>query len=343
LYDHMGSGQSLFFNNETPQQQQQELSSPRGGGEGRRRRQRRQRSTSSSYYPRLEDAITDLRALLVHLFDGNSNNNNMTKFHLLGHSYGGLVAFECIKRYYNNSGSTASLSASAQDDDGNGAAATAGEGNHEDAADQPSSGAVAATAGTAAGVIICQSLILANVPHDVAATLARRRQLQAQLSNDNFMTTHECRVVPMPLPLRQSLESRLALAGGASRHSYDSRRHCGDDDDDDDDDDDIDDIEDNNGFDHGGSGDDDNDDVYYKTYVVQGTISPSIPTALLFGEHDFVDSSSSSSELVWRTACPHHHVVHLANCSHYAMIENDVLFNNTVMNFLQDHDGNDGR
>jgi pimeloyl-ACP methyl ester carboxylesterase len=340
LYDHMGSGQSLF-KDEQPQQQQQLLSSPRGGG--LRQRQQRQQRPASSHYPRLEDAITDLRALLVHLF-GNNNNNTTNKFHLLGHSYGGLVAFECIKRYYNNSsGATSSASSSsAQDDnDGGPAAADARAGHNEDANDEHLSEAAAATAG--GGAIICQSLILANVPHDVAATLSRRRQLQAQLLDD-FMSTHECRVVPVPLPLRQSLESRRLLASGdASRHSYDSRcRHHHSDDDDDDDDDDI---EDNNDVDNDGDrgdGGDDNDDVYYKTYVVHGEISPSIPTALLFGEYDFVESSLSS-ELAWRLACPHHRVFHLAGCSHYAMIENDTLFNSTVMNFLQDHDDDDER
>jgi pimeloyl-ACP methyl ester carboxylesterase len=331
LYDHMGSGQSLF----NDVQSQQQPSPLTRGGEGGGRLRRRQRPVSL-YHPRLEDAITDLRALLVHLFGSNDNNtNNMTtttkKFHLLGHSYGGIVAFECVKRYYNHSsGSTSSSVSSAQDDDGG--AAAAGAGNDEDA-NEHSSGAAAATAGTTASAI-CQSLILANVPHDVAATLARRRQLQQEQSYDDFMSTHECRVVPMPFPLRQSLESRLAIAGGASRHYDSSRRYQSDDDDDDDDDDDI---EDNGVVDHGNGCDNDNDDdIYYKTYVVHGAISPSIPTALLFGEHDFVESSS---EMVWTAACPHHHVVYLAGCSHYAMIENDTLFNSTVMNFLQDNDG----
>lgn len=220
----------------------------------------------------LEDAITDLRALLVHLFH---HHGTTQKFHLLGHSFGGLVAFECLKRYYchhppdcNNNNT-----------------------DNDDAGDADGTKHLYSTA--------CQSLILANVPYDVRKTMARRQQLRNELKDDAilFLQTYECRSVPMPLPLQQSLDSLRNHQTAAK------------------------------------------DDEYYMNYCINGTIT--IRTALLFGEYDFVadppDDDSSTID-AWKRSCPNSQIIRLTGCSHYSMVENDTLFNQTVAAFVKEND-----
>lgn len=198
LFDHMGTGQSVSASKATP--------------------------------CTLEHAVSDLHKLLQHLF------TEQRPFHLLGHSYGGIVSWEYLQKHQDESS--------------------------------------------------CASLILSNVPFHVGATLERRTKLREELGAHQFLQQHECRAVPMPLPLQQSLESLSNVV----------------------------------------------QDTTYRTFTVSGTTS--IPTMLLLAQYDFVPKDIE----LWNSSCPNVTIVHLSDCSHYAMIENDVLYNAAVASYVKEHD-----
>lgn len=108
----------------------------------------------SSAYDRHE-MMLDLKELLEHL--------NCDEFHLLGHSFGGFLAYEYLLQ-------------------------------------QPSF----STHKT------CHSVTLVSTPYDMAAVRENVQQLKDKLEDDDqqsFFQRYECRVVPLPLPLQQSLDS----------------------------------------------------------------------------------------------------------------------------------------
>ncbi|GAX22246.1 hypothetical protein FisN_19Lh316 [Fistulifera solaris] len=200
-------------------------------------------------YDRYE-MMLDLKELIDHL--------NCEEYHLLGHSFGGFLAYEYLLQQ-----STISP--------------------HKK----------------------CHSVVLVSTPYDMAALREHVQQLKDKLDDDQpqtFFQQHECRVVPLPLPLQQSLDSAgfstsitakvLAKAHGVS------------------------------------DGDGDNADL-----PVPPRLPVSTPALLLQGQHDFVNNVAD-----WQDVFPDAEMVVLAGCAHYAFLENEGMFAAVVSSFLKRHE-----
>jgi len=267
-------------------------------------------TATSSSIELVEDMVDDLEVLLEKLACGEG-------FHLLGHSFGGVLVYEYLRRARRRQtklrDSTGSVSGGTKDD-GDGASG-------------------------------CQSAILASTPSSIEECEAYceekllkgiRDELEKEescpfsqimdgegLAQSVFRRRHECRVEPLPLPLQQSFQmagysSSRSSAGLKSVRDYKASSTEGA-------------TETTSDEQH-----DDSDDNKF----------PFPPVLILRGQHDFVTQESCEN---WSTILTSDSIsgkgdeaavqmMTLAGCSHYGMVENESLYGGVLSSFVKQHD-----
>lgn len=193
------------------------------------------------------EMMLDLKELIEHL--------DCEEFHLLGHSFGGFLAYEYLLQQQNTQKT-------------------------------------------------CHSVTLVSTPYDMAAVREHMQQLKDELGEDDhsvFFQRYECRVIPIPLPLQQSLDSAGFTSSITSKVL--ARAHCTQENDDD-----------------------------SSTHPLQA-LPTSTPALLLQGQHDFVHNVVD-----WQDVFQDSEFVVLAGCAHYAFLENETMFAAVVSSFLKRHE-----
>ena len=284
-----------------------------------------------------------------HLYHLIAKEWKLQSFHLLGHSWGGILAYEFLKKFAsgnnrNNNYNCQSLILSSTPTS---IALLLQEsmrlyqqlqekeyGAEKDAQEEDEDGGD------------CDN---DNTDYDDTARSTTKPKSKptpkqyAHFASPVFQQTHECRLEMLPLALQDAMQQAGPVEwrglpaiegwsvegrnGNGKDDGKDNSKKQGDvetSSDDDDDDDDDDDAE--------RSGDDDDDDAHSHNDILP------IPTSLLRGEYDFCTATCMEE---WK-----HHVnviktVVLQNCSHYGMLEDERQYGQAVMEFLQGIDNDD--
>jgi proline iminopeptidase len=240
----------------------------------------------------VDGMVKDLDALVDHW--------KFSQFHLLGHSFGGILLFEYLKycQAHNNKSMTKCR------------------------------GAILASAPTSVSLVeqevqrLCQDLPCdqddANDDDDDDdegfSTLSKKVPKR-------FREQHECRLVPIPFPLTDAY-SRAGpprLRGMQSLGEYKATLK-GDEDTDKDD------------LNSTISGDS-NQALETSSSAAPAKLSP--PVLILRGQHDFVTEACVQG---WDELFQHAQHMTLAGCSHYGMLENEIMYGSVITSFLGDCD-----
>jgi len=272
VYDHIGVGQSKALNASVLQQT-----------------------------PILQGMVNDLKALIEHCLPLNTKT-----FHLLGHSLGGIVAFEFLKQQIKQQQQQQHTCLSVI------------------LANTPSS--IAASHNMRKNLVeqIHHELLSQNVSASTARQIKRDggddninnssdedddddddddeqdpdSKARIRLAHHTFGQRHECRVSPMPLVLQQSLTGLNSTLYSDAQHNE------------------------------------------LQQYVADSTdlddCSQLPPALILRGQHDFVSSDNANS---WSNVFIQSQFITVQNSSHYGMLENENLYGDVVTAFLHENDG----
>lgn len=214
----------------------------------------------------IESSVDDLRALLNHW--------KLKNYHLFGHSFGGIVAFEFLKQ---------EASRTTSEDGGS---------NMTINKNQVSS---------------CLSLILSSVPTETRLVESESKRLLQDIRDSGceddqvavtFSQTHECRVIPTPLALMDA----YAQAGSSLWRGISAI-------------------------------------PTYKAVLPTHGGEPSrrldTPCCILRGQYDFATESCVEG---WNVLFANAQSTVLAGCSHHGLLENEQLYGDVVLSFLEDQD-----
>ena len=214
----------------------------------------------------VEFSVDDLRALLNHW--------KLKNYHLFGHSFGGIVAFEFLKQ---------EASPTASDGGDNNMTIDKNKGNS------------------------CLSLILSSVPTETKLVESESKRLLQDIRDVGcegdrvavtFSQTHECRVIPTPLALLDA----YAQAGSALWRGISAV-------------------------------------PTYKAEIptLEGVPPQRLntPCCNLRGQYDFATESCVEG---WNRLFANAQSTVLAGCSHPGLLENEQLYGDVVLSFLEDQD-----
>lgn len=210
----------------------------------------------------IETHVDDLQALLKHW--------KLKSYHLLGHSFGGIVAYEYLKRC-NTSDSKK-----------------------------------------------CLTLTMSSVPTETTLVQEESKRLLQELDcaeeemHATFLQTHECRVVPTPLALTDAYAQAATLWRGAKAiPSY----KAGD-----------------VALATKVTKEESSDDV---EEVKSSAASITTPCHILRGQYDFVTEVCVQG---WQDLFINCQSTVLAGCSHHALLENEQLYGDAVLAYMDDYD-----
>ena len=275
FYDQLGCGQSSHVSSPSVL-----IKSNNNSGES----EKGESTNTSSPILDVDAMVQDLDRLLDHW--------NFSKFHLLGHSFGGILAFEYLKYCQLH--------------------------NSPEKRDR------------------CQSVILASAPTSAQIVEEEVQRLVQDLNlsgesnaddgDDNkvgalpknvpkeFREKHECRMTPIPFPLMDSYNQAgpLNLRGLQSIGNYtaslavpkDKAEELGR-----------------------------QKDSSASTVTSTGRLRP--PLLVLRGQHDFITDACVKG---WDDLFKDRSYMTLAGCSHYGMLENEVMYGSVVTSFLTECD-----
>jgi proline iminopeptidase len=240
----------------------------------------------------LESSVDDLHALLLHW--------KLEQYHLFGHSFGGIVAYEYLHRLALEK----IIQKEKEKTDENISMNTTNRNNKHSSAG-------------------CLSLILASVPTETRLVQEESVRLQSELvvpndSNDDdnsislsssisrsicFSQTHECRMIPTPLVLLDAYaHAGNALWRGASAIP----NYCA------------------------------SQETNKDKSESQSKRQPlNIPSCVLRGQYDFVTNRCVEG---WYDLLENVQYTVLAGCSHHGLLEQERLFGDVIYAFLEDHD-----
>jgi pimeloyl-ACP methyl ester carboxylesterase len=153
-----------------------------------------------------------------------------------------------------------------------------------------------------------------------------QQQQLRQAVHAAFQQRHECRTIPLPLSLQQSLTSPSNSTKKSGhrmkvRNQHQTNRQCT------------------------------TSDIHpasFNQYIASPSISLSpiavqLPPALILrGQYDFVTESNCRRwEDIYHICGLGNHCryITITNCSHYGFLEEETLYGNVVLSFLHDHDG----
>jgi pimeloyl-ACP methyl ester carboxylesterase len=242
----------------------------------------------------LESSMDDLHALLSHW--------KLKQYHLFGHSFGGIIAYEYLYRLTFQQEIVTT---------------------EEHACTSAANKSKRQSAG-------CLSLILASVPTETRLVQEESLRLQSELvipndsNNDNssssssslsitrsqiFSQTHECRVIPTPLPLLDAYaHAGNALWRGASAIP----NYCA-----------------SQGLITADKGKSESQPTCQQRQRLK------IPSCVLRGQYDFVTNRCVEG---WHDLLENIQYTVLAGCSHHGLLEQERLFGDVIHAFLEDHD-----
>lgn len=248
----------------------------------------------------LENSVDDLTALIQHAFP----EEKLPGFHLYGHSLGGIVVFEYLKRQFKN-GRNCCLSVILDS--------------------TPVSIAASHASSQELLAEVRRKLIVTALPHTTRPqrTAEYDDDYDSEIDDDDddaslkaavhreFRLRHECRVSPVPLPLQQSLTSlqnnnnhKNVQKQHDELHNYLAT---------------VTDLDD---------GDNDNDAAEHQPQRLP-------PSCILRGQYDFVTESNCHA---WTDIFPTSQYITVSNCSHYGLVEQEDLYGGILTAFLRDHD-----
>ena len=293
----------------------------------------------------LHDTVEDLATLIETILPIKSS------FHLFGHSMGGIIAYEYLKKMASSQQKNINLV--------------------EQSDEIPANIAFTSRDGR-----ICKSCILASTPTNIAASYQSKKELISSIIeelnetgyeriskkpsriddgdddgdddddeayNDSdvgdaqqqqlrqaahlvFQQRHECRTVPLPLSLQQSLtglnnSNRNMSRLGTNQQKTNRRRTTNE-------------I-------HPAS--------FNEYMATPPRLTPpmeiQLPPALVIrGQYDFVSETNCRYWEDVYQMCGSGNIcryITISNCSHYGFLEQETLYGNVVLSFLHDHDGKD--
>ncbi|KAL7559507.1 hypothetical protein ACA910_010319 [Epithemia clementina (nom. ined.)] len=342
FYDALGCGQSKISTVQQQKQQQQQpakcklpscLDSTIANPD-----EKPTMTASASNENMISDMVQDLTCLIQHL--------SLPHFHLLGHSFGGIVAYEFLKQQQQQQQQQQS---------------SLGSGPREVSGSSSSN---------------CLSLTLVSTPVSIAQAIQHSHKLQAELRQkhpegsdvDNneavlaeYAKQHECRLEPIPLPLQQALFGVFSSTskGLAAVHNYsalpqhsndsntseaeDTRKETNLNSTGDDKNKDPHNSNDSNNVEAEVTSIENNEKTTGSDNVIEteapcgGNHADSLfpPSLVIRGEHDFV---STECQEAWKHLLGHHQVqfVTIPNSAHYAMLENEDAFASALRSILHD-------
>lgn len=290
LYDALGCGQSKLQHRQQPQQQQSPKSNSPSVLANASSLQFETRSTPTAGTTKdlIPDMVQDFAYLIQHL--------GLPHFHLLGHSFGGIVAYEYLKNQVIDVG-------------GDGA-----------------SSCCLSLIMVSTPVSIAQSI---QQSHVLQAELRQRHEDREDVDDETILTEyakkHECRLDPIPLPLQQALVGVFSAAskGLASVQNYSASQattanpHSSED------------------ADQSSTACQSINNDGHDEETPSAMKSRFPPSLVLRGEYDFV-SLACQEEWKHLLGTTNVRFATIPNSAHYAMLENEDAFASAVRTILKD-------